>query len=76
MVVSAKQEGGGLYGLDMTIDSEGMSNQVARHLIAFEDRKDASNFCRLLELRSGSRFQFAQVCPFSPKVGKETCCSF
>lgn len=67
MVVSAKQEGGGLYGLDMTIDSEGMSNQVARHLIAFEDRKDASNFCRLLELRSGSRFQFAQVCPFSPK---------
>eukprot|EP00250_Pteridium_aquilinum_P019494 c24453_g1_i2 orf=240-3263(+) len=67
MVVVSNEEGEGLYSLDMTIDYEGMSNQVARHVIAFEDRKDASNFCRLLELRSGSRFQFAEVCPFSPK---------
>ncbi|KAI5071651.1 hypothetical protein GOP47_0013902 [Adiantum capillus-veneris] len=63
----ASKEGEGLYGLDMTIDNEGTKGQKARHVVGFEDRKDASNFCRLVELRSGSRFRFAEVLPFSPK---------
>lgn len=66
MVVSRKR-GRGLYGLDMTLDLESASNQVAKHIVAFEERKDALNFCRTLQHSSGSRFQHAEVCPFSPK---------
>lgn len=66
-LIIVNREGEGLYGLDMTIDDEGTKGPVARHVVGFEDRKDASNFCRLLELRSSSRFRFAEVRPFSPK---------
>ncbi|MCO5593998.1 hypothetical protein L7F22_048017 [Adiantum nelumboides] len=66
LMVASKQ-GEGLYGLEMTIDDEGMRGHKARHVIGFEDRKDASNFCRLVELRSGSRFRHAEMLPFSPK---------
>ena len=74
LLVSSKQDGG-FYGVDMEIEElKGDSkNQRVKHVVAFEDRKDALKFGRLLEHDSGSGFQRVDICPFSPKVSTLIC---
>ncbi|KAH7439545.1 hypothetical protein KP509_04G066300 [Ceratopteris richardii] len=82
----ANEEEHGLYGLNMNIDDDDddddgdnddddgngyRRSQMARHIVAFEDRRDASNFCHLLEVKS--KFDAAEVRPFSPKELLHAC---
>lgn len=67
LMVIPKGEDGGFYCLDMTLDLEESSHRQDKHIIAFQDRKDALNFCSLLQLRSESKFDHAEVRPFSPR---------
>ncbi|KAG0631389.1 hypothetical protein M758_1G249600 [Ceratodon purpureus] len=58
----------GFYSLDMTPDFEGMGMQASststyNHTIAFQDPKDAANFCGLLI----SEQHMADVIPLAPK---------
>jgi hypothetical protein len=69
LVVSSKEDGG-FYGVDVEIEelkSEAPSRRV-KHVVAFEDRKDALKFGRLLEHNSDSGYQHVDAYPFSPKV--------
>lgn len=65
----SKEEG--LYSLNMTPDFEGITgtkSETKYHTVAFQDRKDAVNFCSLL-LSQPDKFvaDSAEVVPLSPK---------
>ena len=56
----------GLYSLDMTPNMEGLvegKQETKYHTVAFQDQKEAVNFCSLLL----SERHFAEVVPFAPK---------
>lgn len=56
----------GLYSLDMTPNMEGLvegKQEKKYHTVAFQDQKEAVNFCSLLL----SERHFAEVVPFAPK---------